>query len=133
MQSHPRELGVQMAATACIYNLTKAEMGKKIHPQWLAAVVKLTMNAMENFPNHQQVLSVHFFYEIDLLILQNIDGFAARPLNSILLKLRSVISVSFHFDGYLIMCNEQTETAQVHCVLENNFKNMGCYYHYVDM
>ena len=55
MKSHPRELGVQMAATACLYNLTKAEMGPKIHPHWLTAVVNLTMNAMGNFPNHQQV------------------------------------------------------------------------------
>jgi len=55
MKIHPRELGVQMAATACIYNLTKGEMGQKIHPSWLAKIVDLTLDAMENFPNHQQL------------------------------------------------------------------------------
>ena len=56
MKNHPKELGVQMAATACLYNLTKGEMGQKTHPRWLSQIVTLTMDAMNNFPNHQQVL-----------------------------------------------------------------------------
>ena len=44
-----------MAATACLYNLSKGEMGTKIHPLWLAKLVELTLDAMQNFPNHQQV------------------------------------------------------------------------------
>ncbi len=55
MAAHPKELGVQMAATACLYNLSKAEMGQKTHPHWLGRIVHLTMDAMQNFPNHQQV------------------------------------------------------------------------------
>ena len=55
MKSHPRQLGVQMAATACLYNLTKGELGPKIHPACLQQIVALTLDAMENFPNHQQV------------------------------------------------------------------------------
>ncbi|KAK7504037.1 hypothetical protein BaRGS_00004769 [Batillaria attramentaria] len=55
MKSHPRQLGVQMAATACLYNLTKGELGPKIHPACLQQVVDLTLQAMENFPNHQQL------------------------------------------------------------------------------
>ena len=55
MKQHPKELSVQMAATACLYNLTKADMGQKVHPKWLSQVVDLTMTAMQNFPNHQQV------------------------------------------------------------------------------
>ncbi|XP_014662514.1 PREDICTED: protein zyg-11 homolog B-like [Priapulus caudatus] len=55
MASHPQQLGVQMAATACLYNLTKGDMGMKVHPRWLKQVVELTMKAMENFANHQQL------------------------------------------------------------------------------
>lgn len=55
MKSHPRQLGVQMAATACLYNLTKSELGPKIRPGCLQQVVSLTLDAMENFPNHQQL------------------------------------------------------------------------------
>jgi len=55
MQQHPRALGVQMAATACLYNLSKSELGLKIHPRILHQIIDLTLRAMENFPNHQQV------------------------------------------------------------------------------
>ena len=55
MKHHPKELGVQMAATACLYNLSRSEHGQKIHPKWLAEIILLTMTAMEHFPNHQQV------------------------------------------------------------------------------
>ncbi len=57
MKAHPKELSVQMAATACLYNLSKMEMGQKIHPMWLGKLVELTLDAMQNFPNHQQVNS----------------------------------------------------------------------------
>lgn len=55
MKIHPRTLGVQMAATACLYNLSKAELGQKIHPSCLREIIELTLLAMENFPNHQQL------------------------------------------------------------------------------
>lgn len=55
MKTHPRQLGVQMAATACLYNLSKAELGQKVHPACLREIVELTLLAMENFPNHQQL------------------------------------------------------------------------------
>lgn len=58
MKMHPRQLGVQMAATACLYNLSKAELGQKIHPQCLKYIIELTLKAMENFPNHQQVMTM---------------------------------------------------------------------------
>ena len=61
MKAHPKELGVQMAATACLYNLSKGEMGQKIHPLWLAKLVDLTLDAMKNFPNHQQVSKIYRF------------------------------------------------------------------------
>ncbi|BFY99650.1 hypothetical protein BsWGS_02689 [Bradybaena similaris] len=55
MKSHPKILSVQMAATACLYNLTRGDVGVKIHPVMLSRSVDLTLTAMENFPNHQQL------------------------------------------------------------------------------
>ncbi|GAB6022081.1 hypothetical protein CHUAL_006224 [Chamberlinius hualienensis] len=48
-------ISIQMAATACLYNLSKGEFGQKIHPKWLKKIVHLTMNAMHNFPQHMQL------------------------------------------------------------------------------
>lgn len=56
MALHPMQFGVQMAATACLYNLTKGELAAKIHPSILKDVVELTLTAMENFPKHYQVI-----------------------------------------------------------------------------
>lgn len=55
MRLHPEEFHIQMAATACVYNLTKGDVGQKIHPHTLKEVVHFTLAAMENFPNHLQV------------------------------------------------------------------------------
>lgn len=55
MNGHPKQLGVQMAATACLYNLSKGEVGQKVHPACLKHVVNSTLSAMENFPHHQQL------------------------------------------------------------------------------
>lgn len=55
MRLHPEEFHIQMAATACVYNLTKGDIGQKIHPHVLKEVVHCTLAAMENFPNHLQV------------------------------------------------------------------------------
>ncbi|XP_015380158.1 PREDICTED: protein zyg-11 homolog B-like [Diuraphis noxia] len=46
---------VQMAATACLYNLTKSDLALNIHPSVLAKVVEATLDAMERFPNHNQL------------------------------------------------------------------------------
>jgi len=62
MEAHPTLFGIQMAATACLYNLTKGEFAQKIHPKILKQVVELTLTAMENFPDHYQVSSVHTCY-----------------------------------------------------------------------
>ena len=55
MRLHPVEFPIQMAATACLYNLIKGEIGQKIHPHRLKEVVQLTLTAMENFPNNLQL------------------------------------------------------------------------------
>ena len=55
MRQHSHQLGVQMAATACLYNLSKGEQAAKIHPSCLQQVVASTLEAMRNYPSHQQV------------------------------------------------------------------------------
>ncbi|CAF3041578.1 unnamed protein product [Rotaria sp. Silwood2] len=46
---------VQMASTACIYNLTRTPMTERIHVKYLAQIVQATMNVMATFPNQQQL------------------------------------------------------------------------------
>ncbi|XP_025424633.1 protein zyg-11 homolog B-like [Sipha flava] len=46
---------VQMAGTACLYNLTKSDLASKIHPSVLAKVVEATLDAMERFPSYNQL------------------------------------------------------------------------------
>ena len=58
MEAHPGLFGIQMAATACLYNLTKGDLVQKIHPSILKQVVELTLTAMENFPSHYQVSTI---------------------------------------------------------------------------
>lgn len=55
MAAHPTKFGVQMAATACLYNLTRGELSKSIHPKLLSKGVHLTLNAMEYFPDEYQL------------------------------------------------------------------------------
>ncbi|XP_066260786.1 protein zyg-11 homolog B-like [Euwallacea similis] len=55
MEVHSSRFGVQMAATACIYNLTRLELSKHIHPQTLSRGVELTLVAMETFPDEFQL------------------------------------------------------------------------------
>ncbi|KAK4877940.1 hypothetical protein RN001_010446 [Aquatica leii] len=55
MAAHSSKFGVQMAATACLYNLTRGELSKHIHPKLLSKGVNLTLNAMAQFPNEYQL------------------------------------------------------------------------------
>lgn len=55
MQLHHNKFGVQMAATACLYNLTRGEMSKSLHPSLLSKGVNLTLYAMQNFPGEFQL------------------------------------------------------------------------------
>ncbi|CAH1776089.1 unnamed protein product [Owenia fusiformis] len=75
MKHNPRELGVQMAATACLYNLSKGLLGAKIHPKWLAKIIHLTLDAMDNFPNHQQLQKNALLTLCSDRILQDVTTF----------------------------------------------------------
>lgn len=55
MKKLPHVFGIQIAATACLYNLTKGGLSSRIHTSWLKQVVDLTLISMENFPKQVQV------------------------------------------------------------------------------
>ncbi|XP_066547742.1 protein zyg-11 homolog [Amia ocellicauda] len=55
MQSHPLTLHVQLAASACVFNLTKQELAAGMPVRLLGSVTQLLLEAMRNFPNHQQL------------------------------------------------------------------------------
>ncbi|XP_053655723.1 protein zyg-11 homolog B [Cherax quadricarinatus] len=55
MNTHSTQSSIQLAGTACLYNLTKGQMGEQIHPHILRDVVHTTLTAMNNFPNHSQL------------------------------------------------------------------------------
>lgn len=52
---HRHKFGIQMAATACLYNLTRGELSKRLHPSLLSKGVTLTLYAMQNFPGEFQL------------------------------------------------------------------------------
>lgn len=55
MEMHHKKFGVQMAATACLYNLTRGELSKNLHPSLLSKGVSLTLYAMQHFPGEFQL------------------------------------------------------------------------------
>jgi len=54
-REYPSVFQIQMAATACLFNLSKPDLGAKIHPKILKEIVKTDLDAMEMFPQHQQL------------------------------------------------------------------------------
>ncbi|KAJ8376330.1 hypothetical protein SKAU_G00069100 [Synaphobranchus kaupii] len=55
MQSHPVTLHVQLAASACVFNLTKQDLAAGMPVRLLGTITQLLLEAMRNFPNHQQL------------------------------------------------------------------------------
>lgn len=64
---------VQMAATACLYNLSKSETGEKLHPRILGKIVEVDLNAMEEFPQYQQLQKNVLLTICNDRILQEVD------------------------------------------------------------
>lgn len=58
MKNHPATLNVQLAASACIFNLTKQDLAAGMPVRLLSTVTQLLLEAMRTFPNHQQVPAV---------------------------------------------------------------------------
>ena len=55
MSIHTNLPSVQMASTACIYNLTRTPLTEQINVRCLAKIVRAIIHVMELFPNQQQV------------------------------------------------------------------------------
>ncbi|KAG9471689.1 hypothetical protein GDO78_013670 [Eleutherodactylus coqui] len=60
MRNHPTNLPVQLAASACVFNLTKQDLAAGMPVKLLADVTHLLLEAMKNFPNHQQHMPPFF-------------------------------------------------------------------------
>lgn len=56
-------LPVQLAASACVFNLTKQDLAAGMPVRLLADVTHLLLKAMEHFPNHQQASLWEFTYK----------------------------------------------------------------------
>lgn len=82
MAAHSNKFGVQMAATACLYNLTRGDLSKKIHPKSLSRGVNLTLFAMECFPDEFQLQKNSLLTLCSDTILQeiNFDRFRCAKL-----------------------------------------------------
>jgi Zyg-11 family protein len=61
MSIHINLQSVQMASTACIYNLTRTPLTEQINIKCLAKIIQAIINVMELFPNQQQVKKFFFF------------------------------------------------------------------------
>ncbi|XP_046882915.1 protein zyg-11 homolog isoform X2 [Hypomesus transpacificus] len=55
MQKHAQSLHVQLVATACVFNLTNQDLTVGLPLRLLSAILSQLLEAMKNFPNHQQV------------------------------------------------------------------------------
>ncbi|XP_066532635.1 protein zyg-11 homolog [Hoplias malabaricus] len=55
MKNHPTTLNVQLAASACVFNLTKQDLAYWMPVRLLGNVTQLLLEAMKTFPNHQQL------------------------------------------------------------------------------
>ncbi|XP_003496568.1 protein zyg-11 homolog A isoform X1 [Cricetulus griseus] len=55
MQNHPQDLPVQFTASACVLNLTREDLAKRMPVRLLSEVIYLLFKAMKNFPYYQQL------------------------------------------------------------------------------
>ncbi|XP_061539034.1 protein zyg-11 homolog isoform X3 [Phycodurus eques] len=55
MKNHQATLNVQLAASACVFNLTKQDLAVRMPVRLLSTVTQLLLEAMRTFPNHQQL------------------------------------------------------------------------------
>ena len=69
MRNHPLNLPVQLAASACVFNLTKQDLAAGMPVRLLANVTHLLLKAMEHFPNHQQVIDEISLFSVGFPVL----------------------------------------------------------------
>lgn len=82
---------VQMAATACLYNMTKSSNSHQLHPSILKAVVETDLQALEIFINEEQIVKNILLTICSDHILQdiNFDRFRCAKLVMDVLRLYS--------------------------------------------
>ena len=51
----PTVFTIQIAITACLYNLCHGNLANRLHPHVLRDIVNADLDAMETFPQHQQL------------------------------------------------------------------------------
>jgi len=56
MKEHQNDCKVLMAATACLFNLVRSDLSKKMPLGLLASMMELLLRAIEMTPNHIQVV-----------------------------------------------------------------------------
>jgi len=56
MKYHAQDVPVQMAGTACLYNLCRGDLAKAIHTQLLADIVDHVLDVMANSLSRQQLM-----------------------------------------------------------------------------
>ena len=83
-REYPTVFPIQMAATACLFNLSKSELGAKIHPKVLKDIVKADLDAMETFPQHQQLQKNVLLTICSDRILQEVNFDKYRWTNGVL-------------------------------------------------
>lgn len=119
MAAHPEKFGVQMAATACLYNLTRGDLSKQIHPKALSRGVHLTLNAMECFPDEYQLQKNSLLTLCSDYILQevNLERFrCAKLVLDSLCTFEEVSSTLVLF--YCDLKKQQNKTKQLHYVIK---------------
>lgn len=58
METHPKDLNIQIAATACIFNIVRGggATEEDIHPSYLSKIAGLVLMAMKTFPDEPNLL-----------------------------------------------------------------------------
>ncbi|CAM4747380.1 unnamed protein product [Rotaria magnacalcarata] len=129
MSIHRSLQSIQMASTACIYNLTRSPIIEQIHLKSLTKIVESIMTVMEYFPNQQQLQkncllalcsdrilhepNFNFFLLASLVMsnLQNhTDSAIIQPGVTILTLLTSRLTVE--------ECTKLVSIINIHCLLQ---------------
>lgn len=69
MQIHSKSQSVQLAATTCIFNQTKANMYTNVPAHMLSNIINMVLNTMISYPNCVTVSSITFYILILTLSL----------------------------------------------------------------
>lgn len=72
-RQYPAVFPIQMAATACLFNLSKAELSQQLHPSILRQIVEVDLTAMEGYPQHQQLQKNVLLTIYSYRILQEVE------------------------------------------------------------